>query len=648
MRKRVLNSLILLALAGASTTVLAQDAPGRVGRVSLIQGTVSVSLDGEQSPAQVNWPVTSREMITTARGARTELQAGAAFIRLDGDSSLEVVELDDDSLRLRLHYGSASIRVLDADTLAGFELTTPEGRVTLQEPGELRVDAERIADTSSVTVLNGVAHVEGGGASLTLRAGKRAEVRDDDVRTLAATRDGFDDWVQSRDRVVDAPTATRYVSQDMTGYNDLDRYGNWQTDAEYGAVWYPSAVAPGWVPYSDGSWVWIAPWGWTWVDNAPWGYAPFHYGRWVFAHKRWGWAPGHREHHPVWSPALVGWVGGGNWNLGFRFNNRHTPMPARGWYPLSPHERFEPGYHVREDHLRRLNGDVHPDSHHRGEEHRGVTVVPQEQFGQHGRVPVANVPHTTVPPQVAGRAPVAAPPAPPPGVRFHDRDWRGEDRRGDGRGQQRQDRPEHRGEQGNVQVLTAPSVPQGARPPEQDRVDRRSEWRDRNAAPVLTAPSVPQSVRAPEQRPQPQPAAMAQPSPAPAAVAAPPQPAVPQWRERREGFEEQRRERFEEQRRAMPERFERRHEQAPPVQAAQSVSQFPVPQPVVPHYQPMPAPAPVTPQIQPMQAPPPVIPQQRPVIPAAAQPVPAPAAAPAPHREEHHGGHRDERRQQDK
>ncbi|MGZ5201370.1 MAG: DUF6600 domain-containing protein [Telluria sp.] len=641
MRKRLLNTLVLLALAGASATVLAQEAPGRVGRIALTQGTVSVSIDGgEHTAAQVNWPVTSREMITTARGARTELQVGAAFIRLDGDTSLEVLQLDDDNLRLHLHYGSASIRVLDADTLAGFELSTPEGRVTLQEPGEMRIDAERVADTSSVTVLHGVAHVEGGGASLILRAGKRAEIRDDDVSTLAATRDGFDDWVQGRDRVADAPTATRYVSPDMTGYADLDRYGSWHIDPEYGALWTPLAVPAGWVPYSDGSWVWLDPWGWTWVDNAPWGYAPFHYGRWVFAHNHWGWAPGHREHHPVWSPALVGWVGGGNWSAGFRLNDRHQPMPARGWYPLTPHERFEPGYHVRDDHLRRLNGDVHPDPRHRGEEHRGVTVVPQEQFGQHGRVPVANVPHTTVPPQVAQRAPGAAPPAPPPNARFHDRDGRGQERRGDEHGGARDAQPQERGDHrrdwqarnpAGEPVLTAPAVPQNARAPEpQERREHRGEWQGRNTA---GAPAVPQAARAPEQRP-PQPAQAAAVMPVPA------QPAPPQWRDRRD--------RVDEERHAMPERFERRHEQPAPVAAAPSVSQFPVPQPVVPHYQTMPAPAPVVPQQQPMQAPPPVVPQQRPVFPAAAQPAPAAAPAQGPRREEHHGDRRDERRQQDR
>ncbi len=90
------------------------EAPGRVGRISLVQGKVDIGGDvgAESSPAQlVNWPITSRNLISTAPGARTELRIGSTAIRLDGDSSLEVTELDDDSLRLRLHYGSVSVRV---------------------------------------------------------------------------------------------------------------------------------------------------------------------------------------------------------------------------------------------------------------------------------------------------------------------------------------------------------------------------------------------------------------------------------------------------------------------------------------------------------------------------------------------------------
>ncbi|MGX4640902.1 DUF6600 domain-containing protein [Massilia sp. SYSU DXS3249] len=173
-------------------------------------------------------------------------------------------------------------------------------------------------------------------------------------------------------------------------------------------------MASTWVPYRDGRWTWIAPWGWTWVDNAPWGYAPFHYGRWVHVHNRWAWAPGRIERHPVWAPALVGWVGGAGWNLNFH----SRPSIGQGWYPLSPHDHFVPNYRHSNEHLRRLNAhrrDRQDDKRHDGKHHdyrqRGLTVVPQERFGQRGEVVVAREPRVT-PPAAWNSAPAALPPTP--------------------------------------------------------------------------------------------------------------------------------------------------------------------------------------------------------------------------------------------
>jgi hypothetical protein len=394
-----MKTVTLLALTALSTLALA-DPPARVGRVALAQGQVTISADvGEEaSPALVNWPLTSRNLVTTAAGARTDLRVGSTAIRLDGDSSLEVVELDDDNLRLRLHYGSASIRIVNADVLPGFELSTPQARVRMQQPGRLRVDADAKPDTSTVNVFDGVAVVEGGGSTLTVRAGRRAELYQDDVRTAQARSDAFDEWSLARDRYSAGSTAERYVTSEMTGYEDLDRYGSWRDDSEYGPLWLPS-VSSSWVPYRDGRWTWLDPWGWTWVDNAPWGYAPFHYGRWVHVNKRWAWAPGRhdRRHRPVWAPALVGWVGGSNWNLAFDGRNRRA---AQGWYPLSPHDRFVPNYRTSDDHVARLNqhGRDPRNDGQRGDGRRGdgrhdggrdgITVVPHEQFGQRGGVVV--------------------------------------------------------------------------------------------------------------------------------------------------------------------------------------------------------------------------------------------------------------------
>jgi hypothetical protein len=413
-RVRLLKTATLLAFTTLSALAVAADPPARVGRVALTQGQVSIGGDvgAEMSPAQVNWPVTSGNMVTTARGARTELRIGSTSIRLDGDSSLEVTELDDDSIRLRLHYGSASVRVLNADVLRGFELLTPQARVRLQQPGRVRIDAERVRDTSVVSVFDGAARVESGGSQLTVRAGKRAEVNDDDMRTAGAVQDAFDSWSASRDRLDDKAASARYVTTEMTGYEDLDRYGSWRVDTEYGPLWTPS-VASNWVPYRDGSWTWLDPWGWTWVDNAPWGYAPFHYGRWVYVNRHWAWAPGNRAERLVWAPALVGWVGGAGWNVSFRDRSHR---PGTGWYPLSPHDRYLPSYRASEDHLRWLNSHVRPDPH-RGRDYRpqGLTVVPHDRFGPGGRVNVPRAPIATVPPALVhnGIPVTGAPPAPP-------------------------------------------------------------------------------------------------------------------------------------------------------------------------------------------------------------------------------------------
>ena len=73
--------------------------------------------------------------------------------------------------------------------------------------------------------------------------------------------------------------APYHVSPAMTGFEELDLYGSWDTVPDCRAVWYPSSVPAEWAPYRDGQWVWVEPWGWTGSMPGPWGFAPFHYGR---------------------------------------------------------------------------------------------------------------------------------------------------------------------------------------------------------------------------------------------------------------------------------------------------------------------------------------------------------------------------------
>ena len=131
----------------------------------------------------------------------------------------------------------------------------------------------------------------------------------------------------------------------MIGAEDLSANGDWETDSDNVPVWYPGAVAVDWQPYQCGHWAWVAPWGWTWVECEAWGFAPFHYGRWERRNTprglRWGWIPGPPVVRPIYSPALVVFVGGG------------TGVTA--WFPLGPRETYVPWYHTSPLYLNRVN-----------------------------------------------------------------------------------------------------------------------------------------------------------------------------------------------------------------------------------------------------------------------------------------------------
>ena len=568
---RFIQAVTLLACTVLPTLALAEP-PARVGRVSLSQGQVGISsAAGDQaSAAQVNWPVTAHNVLTTGRGARSEIRIGSTSIRLDADSSLEVSELDDERLRLRLNHGSVNVRILNAEALAGFELGTPNARVRLQEPGRLRVDAGRGQGASVISVFDGVALVADRGTQLIVRAGRRAEIRDDDVLTGQAARDSFDDWSLQRDQLGERSTSARYVGSEMTGHEELDRNGAWRDDPEHGPLWLPTTVAAGWAPYRDGSWAWIAPWGWTWVDNAPWGYAPSHYGRWVQANGRWAWAPGRQVGRPVWAPALVGWVGGSTWRQNFGAGGQH---PAQGWYPLTPRDAFVPGYRLSQQHLQHINRDARPGWREDGRDYsgrerderpdyqrHGLTVVPHEQFGHRGTVAVRTAPRAVAPPLALQTAPTV-----PPGG---ERDGRG----GDGG----------------------------------DRFDRDFNQRNRQHRPELSGAPAPRQP-APPANPVPIPAAVSAPAPVAAPAPSPsPSPSPFTGRDGRPGFDD----------------YRQRQQQAPPAQLAAPAAPAAAAQPGANRPDAWPNRRDSRPDFEERR--------QRPAPPAAPTPPPAPAMAPPP------------------
>ena len=372
-----------------AASMAAADPPGRVGRISLIAGTVSLqrAQTGEWEAAALNWPVTGGDAIETWGGARAELRIGSTALRLDGDTELEFVRLDDDAIRVRLVRGSLYARIRSGEIAREFELSTAHDLAWPLAPGRYRFEAD--SGAISYIAYAGSLGVDSGGSSMTVHAGERAEFAgagSPGYLLADAGADEFLDWNLARDRRDDAMRAARNVSSEMTGREDLEEYGNWQDHVEYGPVWVPRVVPAGWAPYRYGRWVPVAPWGWTWIDDAPWGFAPFHYGRWVLLRRGWGWVPGSWVARPVYAPALVGWVGQPGWSISIGIGS----TPALGWFPLAPREAFHPPYRSSTDYVRRINrthvnvivterhaGSPRPKPRYR-DELRAVTVVPAE------------------------------------------------------------------------------------------------------------------------------------------------------------------------------------------------------------------------------------------------------------------------------
>jgi FecR protein len=345
---RPLATLLACSLMAAGVAKAEEDPPGRVGRLADSRGQVWM-LDVEQGEwvdAQRNRPLTSGDRLATDRDGRLELQIGSTIVRLDERSDLELRRVDDDRIEMVLHAGAAAVRVREPEMANEVQLETAEGRFLPRGVSLFRVDKTERGSLAAVTA--GEVQFDSADSTLVLRPGQRAELWLDggDRRThyswSALPNDEFERWVRQEDDRDMRRAERRPVSPEMTGADDLDRHGRWDTHPEYGSVWYPTVVQTGWAPYRYGHWAFISPWGWTWVDDAPWGFAPFHYGRWVHWHGRWAWAPGTYVRRPVYAPAMVAWVGGAHFGVNLRIGGR--PGPAVGWVPLAPREVYVPSY----------------------------------------------------------------------------------------------------------------------------------------------------------------------------------------------------------------------------------------------------------------------------------------------------------------
>jgi FecR protein len=428
----------VIGISGIAYGQAQTDPPARVGRLAFAEGTVSFhdAQDANWTAAAVNDALTTGDSLWTEPNARSEISVSGARVRLDQSTQLDMLQVDDSTTRLQLDQGRLDVKTFTMDTAQPYEIVTPRGTVKLEAQGDYYVESGSTQDPTRLGVRSGAAQITSlNGQVLAVRAGEVGEISGDaqspQLHTIQTAPPPVPQYWAQRDQQV-SYAAPQYISADVVGYEDMQAYGAWSNDPDYGQVWSPNSVPANWQPYSTGSWAYSQPYGWTWVDEQPWGFAPYHYGRWANRNNRWLWVPPERGQRAMYAPALVAFLGGAELSLALG-NNSAQPV---GWFPLGPREAYVPPYAHDRAYYDRINTNAHveratmDDRWNRAERHEAITandpnehmanrrfttVVPASAFVSSQHVERAAIKVSADKLASAPIAAVSAPPAPAQG-----------------------------------------------------------------------------------------------------------------------------------------------------------------------------------------------------------------------------------------
>src|SRR6185503_12329825 len=376
------------------------DVKARVVRITFIAGQVKLKRadSSETESARVNLPLVEGDSLSTDRDGRVEIQIDARnFVRLGGDSVLQITTLRDEGVALSLSQGTASVRLAKFDhDKQYFEIDAPKTTLAAEKEGLYRLDVGSDGRVRLTARNGGRARIYSETSGFVLRDGRTAELLNDGPDAgdwefaTASAADSWDSWVDERERYLAGRMRhdVQYYDNYLWGAEDLDAYGSWSYADEYGWVWRPNTTVintyDNWAPYRYGDWVWVAPYGWTWVGSEPWGWAPYHYGRWVYYNNYWAWVPRSQyyRHRSWWRPALVAFnISFGNDICWYPLSYYHRDPYARNYRNYRHDDRRRPyggggsgggGGHTYGNNRRPPYDPDHP--------WRGVTRVPRGDF----------------------------------------------------------------------------------------------------------------------------------------------------------------------------------------------------------------------------------------------------------------------------
>ncbi len=214
-------------------------------RLSLVDGDVQIRTEDtdEWFPAGINMPLRDGDQIWVPEGARTEIQArNGTAIRLEGNSSLDIVTVDNDSLQCYLGLGQAYLN-FRARRDSVIQLDTPVSSVRVYDPALFNVAVSGNGETD-ISVFKGRIYAESMSGRTQVVAGKMLSLgnRYADLFPLSRMMDEWERWNLERDRgLAGRGYSVQYLPYELDGYAaDFDNNGRWVYTGEYGYVWTPT------------------------------------------------------------------------------------------------------------------------------------------------------------------------------------------------------------------------------------------------------------------------------------------------------------------------------------------------------------------------------------------------------------------------
>jgi hypothetical protein len=105
--------VLCLFVVGVPSAFAFDDPPFRVARLNFVEGEVSFQPGGETdwAWATLNRPMTAGDSLWTGDRSRAEMHIGSTAIRVDGQTSVSFLNLDDRTVQIQLNSGTVDVRV---------------------------------------------------------------------------------------------------------------------------------------------------------------------------------------------------------------------------------------------------------------------------------------------------------------------------------------------------------------------------------------------------------------------------------------------------------------------------------------------------------------------------------------------------------